>query len=300
MRPRKARVSVNMKLANIESEGRSRVAIVLDHEIVDLTAQLGVDLDDVSKLLAMGREARDVAERCLKRATARVPVDSVKFLSPILRADKILGVGMNYHSFVAAAERIGVALPKVRLWFLRPRACIRGPYEEVWLPRGAKDLDYEAELAIIIGQRCRHVTAEDARAVVAGFTVANDLTLRDRVLKSIALGKCFDTHTPLGPWMVTADEIGDPHRLAVKTWVNGALRQNGNTDDMVAQCYELIEEISAVCTLNPGDIILTGTPDGSGLFCKPPQSLAADDLVKIEIEAIGAIENRVVNEPAVA
>jgi 2-keto-4-pentenoate hydratase/2-oxohepta-3-ene-1,7-dioic acid hydratase in catechol pathway len=267
---------------------------------VDLTAQLGVELDDVSKLLAMGPESRELADRCLKRATARVPVDSVKFLSPILRADKILGVGMNYHSFVAAAEHIGVALPKVRLWFLRPRACIRGPYEEVWLPRDAKDLDYEAELAIIIGQRCRHVSAADARAVVAGFTVANDLTLRDRVLKSIALGKSFDTHTPLGPWMVTAEDIDDPHRLAIKTWVNGALRQNGNTADMIAQCYELIEEISAVCTLNPGDIILTGTPDGSGLFCKPPLSLAANDIVKIEIEAIGAIENRVVDEPSAA
>jgi 2-keto-4-pentenoate hydratase/2-oxohepta-3-ene-1,7-dioic acid hydratase in catechol pathway len=289
-----------MKLANIESEGRSHVAIVLGHELVDLTTQLGVEMDDVAKLLAMGPEGRDLAERYLKRRTTRVPVDSVKLLSPILRPDKILGVGMNYHSFVAAAERIGVALPKVRLWFLRPRACIRGPYEEVWLPRGAKDLDYEAELAIVIGQRCRHVSAADARAVVAAFTVANDLTLRDRVLKSIALGKCFDTHTPLGPWVVTAEEMGDPHRLALKTWVNGSLRQNGNTDDMVAQCYELIEEISGVCTLNPGDIILTGTPEGSGIFSKPPRSLAANDVVKIEIEAIGAIENRVVNEPAVA
>jgi len=289
-----------MKLANIEYAGLSRVAVVVDHEVVDVTAQLGPDFDDVSKLLALGPGAGNLAERCVRRATSRIPTESVKFLSPILRPDKILGVGMNYHSFVAAAERLGVALPKVRLWFLRPRACIRGPFEEVWLPRGAQDLDYEAELAVIIGRRCRHVSATGARAVIAGFAVSNDLTLRDRVLKSIALGKSFDTHTPLGPWMVTAEEIDDPHRLGIKTWVNGVLRQDGSTADMIAQYYELIEEISAVCTLNPGDIILTGTPEGSGLFCKPPLSLAANDIVKIEIEAIGAIENRVVDEPAVA
>ena len=289
-----------MKLANIELQGHPHVAIVADHELVDITAQVGVDLDDVSKLLAMGTDGRDLAERCLKRSRTRVPVETVKLLSPILRADKLLGVGMNYHSFVAAAERIGVALPKTLLWFLRPNACIRGPYEEVWLPQGATDLDYEAELAIVIGRRCRHVSAVDAPAVIAGFTVANDLTLRERVLKSIPLGKCFDTHTPLGPWIVTIEEVGDPHRLGMKTWVNGMLRQNGSTADMIYQCSQLIEEISAVSTLNPGDIILTGTPDGSGLFSRPPVSLAANDVVKIEIEAIGAIENRVVNEPAVA
>jgi 2-keto-4-pentenoate hydratase/2-oxohepta-3-ene-1,7-dioic acid hydratase in catechol pathway len=134
---------------------------------------------------------------------------------------------------------------------------------------------------------------------VGGFAVANDLTLRERVIKSIALGKLFDTHTPLGPWIVTADELPDPHSLALKTWVNGILRQSGDTSDMIGQCYELIEEISAVCTLHPGDVLLTGTPAGSGIFCTPPRSLRTQDRIRIEIECIGTIDNCVVDEPLV-
>src|SRR4029077_18740103 len=132
---------------------------------------------------------------------------------------------------------LGIPLQRERIWFYRPRGCIAGPYDDVWLPRNAKDLDYEVELAIVIGRRCRYVTLADAPTVVAGFTVANDLTLRERVLKSVALGKCFDTHTPLGPWIVTPDEIGDLGNLAVRTWVNGTLRQESTTADMIADCY---------------------------------------------------------------
>jgi 2-keto-4-pentenoate hydratase/2-oxohepta-3-ene-1,7-dioic acid hydratase in catechol pathway len=289
-----------MKLASIELNGLARVGVVLGEELVDLTAQLGVRVDDVAKFLAMGAEARALAEQCVKSATPRISMDSVKLRSPILEGDKILGVGMNYHSFVAAARRLGLALPRERIWFYRPRGCITGPYDDVWLPRNAIDLDYEVELAVIIGRRCRYVTSDEAPAVVGGFTVANDLTLRDRVLKSIVLGKSFDTHTPLGPWIVTPEEIGDLKNLVVRTWVNGALRQESTTAEMIADCYELIVEISSVCTLNPGDIILTGTPDGSGIFQRPPSSLAVGDVVKVEIERIGVIENRVVHEPIAA
>jgi 2-keto-4-pentenoate hydratase/2-oxohepta-3-ene-1,7-dioic acid hydratase in catechol pathway len=288
-----------MKLASVESNGLSRVVLVLNEELIDLTAQLNVEWDDVSRFLAMGAEASALAERCTKKATPRLPMSSVKFRSPILRADKVLGVGMNYHSFVAAARRIGITVPTERLWFYRPRGCISGPYDDVWLPRNASDFDYEAELAVVIGRRCRHVNFTGAQAVVAGFTVANDLTLRERVLKSIVLGKSFDTHTPLGPWIVTPEEVSDPHNLAMRTWVNGELRQQSNTADMIATCYELIVEISSACTLNPGDIILTGTPDGSGMFHQPPLKLAASDVVRIEIEGIGVIENRVIEEPPI-
>jgi 2-keto-4-pentenoate hydratase/2-oxohepta-3-ene-1,7-dioic acid hydratase in catechol pathway len=288
-----------MKLASVESNGRSRVVIVLNEELVDLTAQLGVELDDVSKFLAMGSEGRALAERCMRTAAPRLALSSVRVRSPIQRAEKILGVGMNYHSFVAAARHLGMAVPTERLWFYRPRGCISGPYDDVWLPRNASDFDYEAELAVIIGRRCRHVNSSDARAVIAGFAVANDLTLRERVLKSIVLGKSFDTHTPLGPWIVTSEEIDDPHDLAVRAWVNGELRQQSSTADMIATCYELIVEISSACTLNPGDVILTGTPDGSGIFQRPPLRLAASDIVRVQIEGIGEIENRVVDEPSI-
>lgn len=288
-----------MKLANIESDGVARVALVLNDELIDLTARVGVELDDLAKFLSLGAEARALAERCMKEATPRLARDAVRFRSPVLRADKILGVGMNYHSFVAAARRIGIAVPTERIWFSRPRGCIAGPYDDVWLPRGASDFDYEAELAIVIGRRCRHVSSAEAPAVVAGFTVSNDLTLRERAMKSPVLGKSFDTHTPLGPYIVTPEEI-DPHNLAIRAWVNGELRQESNTADMIASCYELIAELSSICTLNPGDIILTGTPEGSGIFQRPLSMLVAGDLVKIEIEGIGAIENRVIDEPALA
>lgn len=286
-----------MKLASIDLNGLARVGVIVGEEFVDLTEQLGVEVGDVAKFLALGAEARALAEGCVKSRTPRISLDSVKLRSPILQGDKILGVGMNYHSFVAAARRLGLALPRERIWFYRPRGCITGPYDDVWLPRTAIDLDYEVELAIIIGRRCRYVTSAEAPAVVGGFTVANDLTLRERVLKSIVFGKSFDTHTPMGPWIVTPEEIGDLRSLAVRTWINGALRQESTTAEMIADCYELIVEISSVCTLNPGDIILTGTPDGSGIFQHPPSSLAVGDVVKVEIERIGTLENRVVDEP---
>jgi 2-keto-4-pentenoate hydratase/2-oxohepta-3-ene-1,7-dioic acid hydratase in catechol pathway len=288
-----------MKLANIESNGLSRVALVLGDELIDLTTQLGIELDDVPKFLALGDEGRALAERCVKAATPRLSVDAVKVRSPVLRADKILGIGMNYHSFVATVHRLGMTVPAGRIWFYRPRACITGPYDDVWLPRDSSDFDYEGELAVVIGRQCRYVSPADAPAVVGGFTIANDLTLRERIFKAVVFGKSFDTHTPLGPWIVTPDEIGDPHQLTMRTWVNGELRQHSSTADMIASCYELIAEISSSCTLNPGDIILTGTPDGCGAFRRPPLGLAAGDVVKIEIEGIGVIENRVVDEPPV-
>lgn len=287
-----------MKLASIEWAGASRAAAVLGDEVVDLTACLGPSITGVASFLALGAEGRALAERAIRAATPRIPLSAVRLQAPIGRADKILGVGMNYHSFVLAARRLGIAVPRERIWFYRPSGCVNGPYDDVWLPRDATDLDYEAELAIVIGRRCRYVAAAEADTVIAGYTIANDLTLRERVLKSVVLGKSFDTHMPLGPWVVTADELGDPQALAVKTWLNGHLRQESTTADMIATCHELVAEISSVCTLSPGDIILTGTPDGSGIFQLPQTNLAVGDIVRVEFERIGAIQNRVVAEPA--
>ena len=285
-----------MKLACVEHNGLAKVALILGEELVDITAQLGVGAADILQFLGMGSEALLLAERCANAAFPRLTRDSVRFKAPVT-ADKVLGVGMNYHSFVATARRLGVAVPAERLWFYRARACITGPYDNIWLPRNATDLDYEGELAIVIGRRCRYVSAADAPVVVAGFTIANDLTLRRRAMESVVLGKSFDTHTPVGPCIGTPEEFRDPHNLEVRTWVNGELRQKSSTAEMIADCYELIAEISSACTLNPGDIILTGTPDGSGIFHRPPLALAAGDIVKVAIEGIGVIENRVIDEP---
>jgi 2-keto-4-pentenoate hydratase/2-oxohepta-3-ene-1,7-dioic acid hydratase in catechol pathway len=286
-----------MKIANIEVGGKQRVAVITEDGVIDLSEQLGAALDDAPRLWTLGTPVDELARNCIKRALPRIPLAAVKFLPPLLRPDKVLGVGMNYHSFVAAAREIGFQIPANRVWFLRPRGCITGPDADVWLPRGSTDFDYEVELTVVIGRRCRRVSIEEASAVIAGYTVANDMTLRSQVPRSLVFAKSCDTHTPIGPWIVTPDEVGDVQSLAVKTWVNGELRQNGSTADMIASCHELVAEVSAICTLNPGDIIMTGTPDGCGIFHRPPRGLAAGDVVKLEIEGIGTIENRIVNEP---
>ena len=283
-----------MKLARIDTPDGTRAAVVTADGFIDLTTAIGLAPDDLPSLLAGGAEGRLAVERCLRTAP-RLRADSVRLRSPIARADKILGVGMNYRSFVAAVERLGIPLPRERIWFYRPSACIAGPSDDIVLPQGADDLEYEAELAVVIGRRGHGVTAAEAAGLIGGFTVANDVTLRQRVLRSLVFGKSCETHLPLGPWIVTADEIADPHDLAIRTWVNGELRQDARTSEMMASCSELIEEVSAYCTLNPGDIILTGTPVGSGVFQDPPRSLTAGDIVKIEIEGIGVIENRVID-----
>jgi len=286
-----------MRLGTIEVDGARRAALILNDEAIDLSEALDRKIEDAAALLESGIAFEELERRGLSSRARRVPLDSVKLHAPILRPGKILGVAMNYHSFVNAALERGMPIPPARLWFLRPNSCIAGARDDIWLPQGATDLDFEVELAIVIGTRCRDVPAKSAHRVIAGFTIANDLTLRRMISKSLAFAKAFDTHTPVGPWIVTENELGDPHSLAVRTWVNGELRQDGNTADMIERCYELIQEISENCTLNPGDLILTGTPAGSGIFESPPAGLCVGDVVRLEIEGIGSIENRVISEP---
>jgi len=291
-----------MKLAVIRLAGIDRVAFIIGESVYTLTSN-SAEAVSVARgtawMLRQGLDAMRVAEERAHRLGKRTDVARAHLRPPILPG-KIIGVGMNYHSFIAAAERSGIAVPKERLWFLRPPQCIAGPADDVWLPRLPSFLDYEVELGIVIGRECRNVTPEEARHAIGGFTIANDLTLRDRIPRSVVLGKSFDTHTPIGPCIVTPDELGDPQGLHLTTWVNGELRQDSNTQEMIADCYTLVSEISSAGTLYPGDLILSGTPDGSGALRRPVIQLQAGDLVRLEIERIGAIENRVIDEPASA
>jgi 2-keto-4-pentenoate hydratase/2-oxohepta-3-ene-1,7-dioic acid hydratase in catechol pathway len=160
-------------------------------------------------------------------------------------------------------------------------------------------LDYEGELGFVIGRRCRHVPRDRAHEVIAGYLVVDDVTVRDWQLRvpTWTLGKSFDTHGPIGPWIVTPDEIGDPHALDLRTWVNGELRQHSNTKQLIFDCFAQVEHLSTAFTLEPGDIISTGTPSGVGGAMQPPRFLVAGDVVRVEIERIGHIENRVIAEP---
>jgi 2-keto-4-pentenoate hydratase/2-oxohepta-3-ene-1,7-dioic acid hydratase in catechol pathway len=220
----------------------------------------------------------------------------VRLEAPIRRPPKILAIGLNYADHVAES---GLEAPKVPTVFNKQSTAVTGPYEPIHLPRVSTALDYEGELGLVIGRRCRHVPKQRAREVIAGYLVVNDVSVRDWQLRSptMTMGKSFDTHCPLGPWITTADEVGDPHSLGLRTWVDGELRQDSNTKELIYDCYDLVEHLSTAFTLEPGDVVSTGTPGGVGIAMKPPRLLQAGDVVRIEIEALGQIENPVVPEP---
>jgi 2-keto-4-pentenoate hydratase/2-oxohepta-3-ene-1,7-dioic acid hydratase in catechol pathway len=186
------------------------------------------------------------------------------------------------------------------VFFNKQATCVVGPDDDVHMPRVSSLLDYEGELAVVIGARCRHVPAERAHEVIAGYTIANDVSVRDWQLHTptMTMGKSFDTHGPLGPWVVTADEL-DPHDLGLKTFVNDELRQDSSTGEMIYDCFEQVAHLSEAFTLEPGDVIATGTPAGIGAVRQPfPEGLLkVGDVVRVEIEGIGELVNTVVEEP---
>jgi 2-keto-4-pentenoate hydratase/2-oxohepta-3-ene-1,7-dioic acid hydratase in catechol pathway len=225
------------------------------------------------------------------------PLDTVELLAPIERPPKFLAIGLNYADHMAES---GAEAPVFPVFFNKQSTCVIGPGEAIHRPRVSEQLDYEGELGVVIARRCRHIPAARAADMIAGYTIVNDVTARDWQFKAPTwtLGKSFDTHGPTGPWIVTPDELADPHSLRLRTWVNDELRQDASTKQMIFDCFEQIETLSTVFTLEPGDVISTGTPAGVGVFRRPPLFLEAGDVVRIEIEGIGTLENPVVEEPA--
>ncbi|WP_440710483.1 fumarylacetoacetate hydrolase family protein [Herbiconiux sp. YIM B11900] len=225
-------------------------------------------------------------------------LDQVHLLAPIDDPQKYLGIGMNYAEHAREAAAAGIPTPTSQFWFNKQVSCIVGPYADIERPRVSDALDYEIELAVVIGRPARHVPREDARSVIAGYLVANDVSVRDWLQKrspTFTLGKSFDTHGPIGPWLTTDDEVADPLDLAMTLSVNGEVRQRGRTDDMIYDIYDQIAYLSQVFTLEPGDILATGTPAGIGA---PTQTwLKPGDVVHAEIERLGALRNTVVDEP---
>jgi 2-keto-4-pentenoate hydratase/2-oxohepta-3-ene-1,7-dioic acid hydratase in catechol pathway len=221
----------------------------------------------------------------------------VRLLAPIARPPKFLAIGMNYRAHVAETGRDA---PSFQYWFNKQSTCVVGPGAPIVVPGAySTQVDYEGELGFVIGRRCRRVPAERAHEVVAGWLIVNDVSVRDWQFRSptFTMGKSWDTHGPIGPWVVTSDEVGDPHDLGLRTWVNGDLRQEARTSDLIFDCWEMIEHLSTVFTLEPGDVISTGTPAGVGAARTPPAWLVAGDVVRIEIEHIGVLENPVIDEP---
>jgi 2-keto-4-pentenoate hydratase/2-oxohepta-3-ene-1,7-dioic acid hydratase in catechol pathway len=282
-----------MKLATFTHGGSTRIGVVVDEQIADLG---GTDLpSDMIGLLAAGDEALAQAASAAESAP-RLALSDVKLEAPILRPPKILAVGLNYADHVAEA---GMKTPEHPMIFNKQSTSAHAPYAPFHRPNYSTALDYEGELAIVIGKACRHVPRDRAHEVIAGFTVCNDVSVRDWQLRvpTFTMGKSNDTHCPLGPWIVTSDEVGDPHSLDLKTWVNGELRQSTNTKHLIFDCYTLIEHLSTAFTLEVGDVIATGTSGGVGIAMKPPKLLVPGDVVKIAIDRIGEIEASVIEEP---
>jgi 2-keto-4-pentenoate hydratase/2-oxohepta-3-ene-1,7-dioic acid hydratase in catechol pathway len=284
-----------MRLATFQHQGHPRIGIVQGDEIADLSGVADLPRE-MTALLAAGPEVLARAARAAG-AAPRLPRSSVALCAPVLRPPKILAVGLNYADHVAET---GAQTPKHPIIFNKQSTAAQGPFAPIHMPRVSTALDYEGELGVVIGRRCRHVPRERAREVIAGYTIVNDVSVRDWQMRvpTMTMGKSFDTHCPMGPWITTADEIPDPHGLDLKTWVNGELRQSSNTKHLIYDCFALIEHLTTVFTLEPGDLISTGTPGGVGVAMKPPKFLKVGDTVRIAIEGIGEIQNAVVAEPS--
>jgi 2-keto-4-pentenoate hydratase/2-oxohepta-3-ene-1,7-dioic acid hydratase in catechol pathway len=284
-----------MKIGRAAADGGSaRLVAELDNSWVAVSDAAPCASDQLLGLLQGGPKALESVRSRLDDG-GLPDLDDVCFLPPLQSPEKILAIGMNYRSHVA---EVGAEIPREPTVFSKFNSTIIGDGSAIHLPLAAPDrVDYEAELAVVIGRECREVPSEDALDVVAGYMVANDVTARDWQLRKPGgqwlLGKTFDTFLPLGPYLVTSDEVPDPHRLSVRCTVSGELLQDGNTSDMIFRIPELIEYISKVVTLRPGDIILTGTPAGIGAARTPRRYLKDGDMVETRIDGLGMVRNTV-------
>ena len=282
-----------MKIARFHTaEGPTRLGRVDGYHVTDISDVVGgTSLRSILPVLPSLRQqilATDGPAHALADVTLEAPIDNPQ---------KYLGIGMNYKEHAEEARAAGIPIPDNQMWFNKQVSCIVGPHDNIVKPGISDALDYEIELGVVIGQRCKHVTVKDARSVIAGYLVTNDVSVRDWLQKrspTFTLGKSFDTHGPIGPWLTTDDEIADPLELQMTLSVNGEVRQDWPTNDMVYDIYEQIAYLSQVFTLMPGDILATGTPAGIG--APTGNFLKVGDVVRAEIVGLGAIENRVVAE----
>ncbi len=284
-----------MKLATFSHDGSTRIGVIDGAEVIDLVAAAPELPREMVALLAAGASALESA-RGASGSTKRLPLDSVRLEAPVLRPPEFLAIGLNYADHI---EETGMKKPEFPVFFNKQSSCVTGPRDPIHLPKASRALDYEGELAFVIGRPARHVPKERAAEFIAGYTIVNDVSVRDWQFKAptMTLGKSFDTHGPMGPWLVTADELGDPHAVDLRVWVNGEQRQQSNTKHLVYDCFDQLATLSTVMTLAPGTVVSTGTPGGVGVAHKPPKFLVAGDVVRVELTGLGELENEVIAEP---
>ena len=269
-----------MKIARFLAAGSERIGIVDGEDVIDSgyagsMLELITEWDSLSRNLAGSGERRRLAD--------------ITLLAPVPRPGKIFAIGLNYADHIAESK---MKTPERQVWFTKAQTSINAPFAPIVIAKGATFVDYEVELVAVIGKRAKHVSAANAPSHVFGYMVGNDVTERmwQHATAQWSLGKSFDTHAPTGPWITTSDEVGDPHALDLSCTVNGEVRQNSNTRHLVFNLWQQIEHLSAAMTLEPGDLVFTGTPGGVGAAMDPRQFLKAGDVVRCDIEKLGHIE----------
>lgn len=284
-----------MKLARFEIDGQIDLGLIEAEGVISLTAA-GYEHDGMLSIVAAGLPALDEIRALTGGIAPHHRLADVRLLAPLARPGKYLAIGMNYSKHNAEMGRNEA--PAHQYWFNKQTTCISGPYDPID-PGVSRRVDYEVELGVVIGAKAKGVKAADALAHVFGYLVANDVSARDwqKHSPTFTMGKSFDTHGPIGPWIVTADEIADPQALNIRLQVNGETRQESSTSKMTYSVARQIAYLSQVMTLQPGDLLITGTPAGIGLAMDPPRFLAVGDVMRVEIDGIGHIENRVIAEP---
>ena len=286
-----------MRLITFRNENKIGIGSLKGDQVIPFSQSAEIP-EDMLSFLQEGEGAINKANDICSNPEEIIALKEVNILSPISRPPKIIAIGLNYADHLEEIRAAGrdMDTPEVPMIFNKQSLSANGPYDEIHKPVVSDKLDYEGELTIVIGQNCRHVSKDDAHKVIAGYTIANDVSVRDWQMRvpTFTIGKSFDTHCPFGPAIVSKDEIADPHDLHLKTEVNGEIRQESNTKHLIFNCFELIEHLSTAFTLEAGDLILTGTPSGVGVV--ENKFLKANDVVKVTINKLGYIENKVVNE----
>jgi 2-keto-4-pentenoate hydratase/2-oxohepta-3-ene-1,7-dioic acid hydratase in catechol pathway len=285
-----------LRFVNIERRGYGEPGIISGDEIIGIK---GAGFENLISVIAGGADALDRVSRWIYNPPGgeRLDLGTTRLLAPIPRPPKIVCIGLNYLDHAAESN---LAVPETPTVFCKFPTSVIGPGQAIVLPRNSTKPDYEAEFAVVIGKGGRYIPEAKWRDHVFGYTIVNDVSARDFQMATSQwmIGKTFDTFCPMGPAIVTADEIADPHNLAISLSIGGETLQDSNTSNLIFNLPKVIAHLSSVFTLEPGDVIATGTPAGVGFARKPPRWLRAGDEVRIKIEGIGELVNPVISENA--
>ncbi len=284
-----------MKLATFQSDTGPQLGVVDGQGITPIAAAAPSLPAEMIGLIAAWPRIEGEVRRIGAAKVGVLPLSDVRLLAPIRRPGKIMAIGLNYADHIAESN---AAPPERQLWFSKASSSANGPYDPIEIPKVSQTVDYEAELVAVIGQGGRHIARDAAPDAIFGYCCGDDATERTWQFHTPqwVLGKSFDSHAPFGPWITTADEVPDPHVLSIRCLVNGQVRQDSNTNNLVFNVWDQIEQLSQAMTLEPGDLIFTGTPGGVGMAMTPKQFLKAGDRVRVEIEGLGALDNPCVDE----